>query len=178
MHQKPSPLVAPLRGASRAAGFSEELFRRTSKPKNSTSQNHGQRPIAWVSVFVSWLGNVGYWIRCHRPLCGSEHVHGGYLPFDPRTRQGFARFSNQYCRRVESLGWRAPHCHQARQRGTREDDGREYELVLTAESARFAPGAAHSRRAIGTMAYLRSIGIKTSSQTIPSAWPHSRWRWL
>jgi hypothetical protein len=176
MHQKPSPLLAPLRGASRAAGFSEELFRRTSKPKNSTSQNHRQRPIAWVSVFVSWLGNVGYWIR-QCPLCGHEHVHGGYVPFDPRTRQGFARFQFNLSH-AESLGWRAPHCHQPPRCGTREDDGREYELMLTAEPARFGPGAQYSRRAKRTMDYLRSIGVNTSSKTIPSAWPPSRWRWL
>jgi hypothetical protein len=176
MHKKPAPLAAPLGGAGRAAGFSEELFRCASKPTDSNSRDPQQQSIAWAHVFVSRLGHVGYWIpQC--PLCGNEHVHGGYLPFDPRTRQGFARFQINLSR-ADSLGWRAPDCHQAPQRSGREDDGREYELVLATEPARFAPGAARSRCAIGAMAYLRSIGIKTSRQTIPSALSLSRWRWL
>jgi hypothetical protein len=127
-----------------------------------------EEAIAWAHIFVSRLGKVGYWLPAC-PFCGCEHVHGGYKPFDPRKRQGFAKFQTNL-RGEQSLGWRGPHCHEGPQQG-------EYELILAAGPARFAPGAKRSRAARSTMAYLRSIGVDVSDKILPSAKEHSWWRW-
>ena len=159
----------PVRSArsNRATGSSEELFGGAFRQEHSNARRHEQW-IARVHVFVSRSGRIGYHItEC--PICWDEHIHGPYPIFDPRERQGFAKFQNNLsC--AESLGWRAPHCfHDCRS---------EYELVLVAEPARYAPGAQHSPLAGRTMKYLLSIGFPNSNETISSTWPPSRWRWL
>jgi hypothetical protein len=124
------------------------------------AQDAAAGSIAWADIFVSRLGRIGYWIR-QCPACGFEHAHGGFPLFDPRLE----------------VGWRGDHCHQAPREAWGLVEPRPYELQLAAEPARFAPGAEHSRRAKRTMGYLRSIGVETSSQTIPSSWSPSWWRW-
>jgi hypothetical protein len=153
-------------GANRATGFLEELFGGASKSQHSNPQSHQQR-IAYVRVFVARSGRIGYHIaEC--PDCGDEHIHGPYPFFDPRKRQGFAEFQTDLsC--AESLGWRVPHCHSPRS---------EYELVLAADPARYAPGAQRSRLAKQAMSNLRSIGFPTSNETLSSRWPRSKWRWI
>ena len=151
MCKKP-PRPEALTGANRAADL-DELLAATSDPKTSQSLSAPQVLPARVHVFVSRTGRVGYWIpRC--PFCGHEHIHGSYEPFDPRSAEG--------------LGWRCSHCDQG---------GGTYELVLAPEPARFAPGAKHSFHAKHTMKWLRSIGMKTSDEVIPSERPCSWWRW-
>jgi hypothetical protein len=182
MRKKAMRPAAPGR-AHRAAG--SEFLGRSSYPQNSQEGRLGQGtssaallntcgPIAEAHIFVSRLGRIGYWIaRC--PMCGYEHVHGGYAPFDPRERQGFPKFQVNL-RGPHSLGWRAPHCHHAPRSDTHEDED-EYELMLAAGPARFAPGAEHSRRAKRTMDYLRSIGVPVSNDLLPSSNKPSWWRW-
>jgi hypothetical protein len=53
----------------------------------------------------------------------------------------------------------------------------EYYLKLGPWPARLAPGAERSRAAKNACKYLRSIGVETSDEVIPSALPHSWWRW-
>jgi hypothetical protein len=158
-------------GANRATG--SEFLGRASNPQNSQVDRSAQDNssvaipdesgrIAWAHIFVSRCGHVGLWIpRC--PHCGYEHVHGGYPPYDiRRTFQAVG-------------GWRAPHCHQAPI--YIEGSDWDYQLRPATELARFTPGAERSRAARNTMDYLRSIGIETSNETIPSTWPISWWRW-
>jgi hypothetical protein len=169
--------------SQRAAG--SEFLGRSSNPQNSQPSRSGQDilsvaapdslgPIAWTHIFVSRLGRVGYWIACC-PICGYEHTHGGYAPFDPREKQGYAKVQVNL-RGPQSLGWRVPHCHQAPWEAVGHG-GHEYELMLAAGPARFAPGANRARAARRTLAYLRSLGIETSDATIPSTRPLSWWRW-
>jgi hypothetical protein len=175
---------AARKGANRATGL--DFLGRFSNPQNSQLNRSAQDissvappnddvgPIAWVHIFVSRLGRVGYWIASC-PICGHEHVHGGYSdPFDPRKRQGFPKYQVNL-RGPRSLGWRVPHCHAW---DAPAYYYHEYELMLAAGPARFAPGAARSRAAKMAMAYLRSIGVETSNDTIPSSWRGAQWRWL
>jgi hypothetical protein len=174
-----TPRPAAGRGAHRPAGFSEELFGGASKPEHINPQRHQQR-IAYVRVFVARSGWIGDQIpEC--PICGDEHIHGPYRFFDPRERQGFAKFQiNLSC--AESLGWRSPHCSQSPRWPFIDDDviddGSEYELVLTVDPARCAPGAKSSLLAKQAMDSLRSIGFPTSNETLSSTWPSSKWKWL
>jgi hypothetical protein len=183
MMRKTRSPAAPGR-AHRAAG--SEFLGRLSNPQNIQDDHPGQgiSSAALLNtrgsrveahIFVSRLGRIGYWIACC-PMCGYEHVHGGYAPFDPRQRQGFAKFQVNL-KGPQSLGWRAPHCHQAPRSDTHEGDGHEYELMLAAGPARIAPGAENSRRAKRTMDYLRSIGVRVSNDILPSANKLSWWRW-
>jgi hypothetical protein len=123
-------------------------------------QDAAAAPIAWADIFVSRLGRIGYWIR-QCPACGFEHAHGGFPPFDPRLE----------------LGWRAPHCHQVPRNEWASIEPAPYQLRLAPNPARYAPGAKQSRRAKRIMDYLCSIGIQTSDESIPSAWPRSWWMW-
>ena len=156
------------------SGREEGPARKSEGVRDNVSDLNGQRvegqahekvPIAWVHIFVSRLGRIGYWLPAC-PFCGFEHTHGAYEPFDPRTAVGIN-------------GRRASHCHQA-PLSLDWDSTREgtYRLMLAAGVARFAPGAIRSRRAKHAMRFLQSLGIETSNETIPSAWPLSRWRWL
>jgi hypothetical protein len=169
------PRPAAHAGANRAAGYSEELFGGASNSEHSKPQGHRQL-IARVRVFVTRYGRIGYHIaEC--PICGDEHIHGTDPFFDPRERQGFAKFqTNLSC--AESLGWRAPHCSQSARYPIINDDWNEYELVLAAEPARYAPGAKRSPLARQAMCDLRALGFPTSNETISSMWPASRWRWV
>lgn len=123
-------------------------------------QDSAAEPIAWADIFVSRLGRIGYWIR-QCPACGFEHAHGGFPLFDPRLE----------------LGWRGDHCHQAPRKEWASIEPRPYQLALAPGPARLAPSAERSRRAKRTMDFLRSIGIETSDESIPSAWPRSWWMW-
>jgi hypothetical protein len=178
MRQKtlhPSAALSDRAGRARGwKSFADAPTHRFSAP-SEREQGAAPGPMAWAHIFVSRLGKVGYWLPAC-PFCGCEHVHGGYEPFDPRKRQGFAKFQTNL-RGEQSLGWRGPHCHEGPQHDISADDGREYELMLAAGPARFAPGAARSRLANRTMRFLRSLGIETSHETIPSAWPLPWWRW-
>ena len=169
------PRPAALAGANRAAGQLEVLFRRASKPQDSNFQNPQQRLVAWTHVFVSRHGWIGYWIQ-QCPICGHEHIHGPYQRFDPRQRSGFAKFQINLSS-PRSLGWRGPHCDLALTDPCPENYGHEYELILARSPARFAPGTEHSFCAKSAMKWLRSIGMKTSNEVIPSERPYSWWRW-
>ena len=130
--------------SQRAAG-SEELFRGASNPPDINKQDYRQVPIAWAHIFVTRFGGVGFWIEVC-PFCGFEHAHSGYTPFDLLNAQG----------------WRYSHCTYW---GSISDG--VYDLRLIPSPARFAPGAVRSPKAQRTMDCLRSIGIETSSETIP-----------
>jgi hypothetical protein len=129
------------------------------KPDTESEQADCLGAIALAHIFVTRLGRVGLWIpNC--PNCGDEHVHGGYPPYD--IREGFSAAN----------GWRAPHCKQI----TATSVG--YRLTDSGMPARFAPGASRARKAIATMAWLKSIGLPTSGHEISSAKPRVWWRWL
>ena len=120
--------------------------------------------FAWVRIFVTREGRVGYWIR-ECPNCGYEHTHGSYPPFDPRE------FANG------PKGRRAPHC-KFHPRSPSFPGGRDtYELRLVDEPAYLAPGAERSRLAKDTMQYPSNLGIEVSDKTIPSEMPTRSWRW-
>jgi hypothetical protein len=148
-----APRPAPLTGST---GRVIRLAH-ASDPTDNDTEGRRQGPTAWASIFVSRRGNIGYLIH-ECPYCGYEHIHGGHRP--PVDLH-----------RVE--GWRAPHC------GcwfTPSPDD-EYYLKLRRGPARLAPGAERSRAANDTCAYLRSIGVETSDEVIPSARASSWWRW-
>jgi hypothetical protein len=158
IQKDPRPTPSNQRGLP---GGDMEEFGDASNPTNIKTKEQRQEAIAWAHVFVTRFGDVGYWIPIC-PLCEFEHTHGGFAPFDPRLE----------------LSWLLSHCHQAPRKQWGLIEPGVYLLRLAPGPARFAPGAAHSRQAKATMDYLRSIGIETSNQTIPSTWPPSRWRWL
>jgi hypothetical protein len=158
MHdQKPRPHGSVT--SQRAAG-SEELLRGASNSPDINNQGYEQVPIAWAHIFITRFGHVGYWIPVC-PFCWFEHAHGGDAPFDPRQKEG----------------WRCSHCFQAPRKYWELATEGTYYLKLVPGPARFAPGAARSRRAQLTMNYLRSIGIETSNETISSSSHELRWRW-
>jgi hypothetical protein len=155
-------------GADRAGRWNS--FGETSNSQNNPLLWLGQAvssgPVVPVHLYVSRRGNVGFWIEAC-PLCGGyEHTHTGcpgFVPFDPRD--GVKKHD----------GWRMPHCGSQSPDGT--DSLVEYRFRLAGTAARFTPGAERSRRARKAMNYLRSIGIATSDETIPSARPLRWWRW-
>jgi hypothetical protein len=157
MSQK-TPRPAPLNGVDRAGN--RKSLTGTSDPTDNNTEGHRQGPIAWACTFVSRRGNVGYWIR-ECPFCGSEHTHGGSPPPVALHRAD---------------GWRAPHCAFQAPRPTPQPNG-EYYLKLGPWPARLAPCAERSRTAKNACRYLRSIGVETSDEVIPSALPRSWWRW-
>jgi|ERR1700733_1725342 len=152
-------------GANRAAG-SENFSKSISNLETNTPSSPKQENISPLAIeahiFVSRCGHVGLWIPCC-PFCGYEHTHGGYPVHDIRIA-----FTAQE-------GWRVPHCGQASPDAY--SAAGEYQLKPALTPARSAPGAEHSRAAKRTMEYLHSLGIKTSNEMLPSAWPLSRWRW-
>jgi hypothetical protein len=116
---------------------------------------------------VGRRGDVGFWIEAC-PLCGGyEHTHtgcSGHAPFDPREA-------------IKARGGsRMPHCDSQAPNATVQELC-EYQLRLAGTPARYAPGAERSRSATSTMKYLRSLGIATSDEMIPSTRPMSWWRW-
>jgi hypothetical protein len=138
-------------------------------------QAREEGPIALAHIFVSRLGRIGYWLPACS-FCGHEHIHGPYPPFDPRERRGYSKHQTNLTG-PNSLGWRGSHCCQSPHNFWCSIREGEYELVLAPGPARFAPGAAGSRRAKDAMQFLQSLGIETSNETIPSELPPSWWRW-
>ena len=152
------PRPASPKGGNRAGN--RKSLTGASDPTDTNTEGRRQGPIARACIFVSRRGNVEYWIsEC--PYCGYEHIHGGSPPPVDLHRAD---------------GWRAPHCGSRTPRITPHPDG-EYDLKLGPCPARLAPGAERSRAANNTCRYLRSIGIETSDEVIPSAHPRSWWRW-
>ena len=152
-------------------GFGRVL-RITSSPKNTPpvglAQATSSGPIVLVHPYARRFGNVGFWIPAC-PLCGGyEHTNTccpGRAPFDPR----------EAIKRRD--GWRGPHCGSQAPSWATIQELCEYQLNLGSTQVRYAPGAQRSRYAGATMEYLRSLGLATSNEVIPSGRPLLWWRW-
>jgi hypothetical protein len=162
-----TPRPAARDGANRAAGLEDVSYYASdlNHTKPTKLAQATRAPIAWASIYVTRLGTMGYWVpQC--PYCGLEGVHFAFAPFDPRERRIFARFRHNPAK-AKSLGWYLAHCSGGWQL--------EYQLMLAPGPARFAPGAADSGFAKQRMAFVNSLGIEISDETLPSRWPLSWW---